>query len=103
MASIGVVESEKTKLTPSFAGDIDIESILLSAHMRTGHWTHDNYKTLRMQYRRPALFTKHITQQITHAMLADKRPVLVSMGTNAIGYNWARLSMFMEGFLAQYG
>lgn len=87
--SYGLVGSEQVRgsMIPSFADDIETE-MALSRGMKF------SIEDLPTKVKRTFATTVRVKQQIAYAHLKGRRPILVSMGINAMSHNWARLYQF---------
>lgn len=103
--SIAVICNRRCRgcFMPSFAEGPDLEARLVKGYIPAGSRTHTQLKQLFTWGPTAFYATRRIKDQILYAKIHGRRPVLVSMGFNAISHSWERLSAFAEMYEAQYG
>lgn len=74
----------KTKLMPSFFGDLELEVTLISADLPAMKYSAHQMKRLRMYAIKAASATVHLTTHILYAMMHSKTPIIISYGTNGV-------------------
>ena len=103
--SIAVVGGQRIKgtLVPCFAANQRIETEQLCARYKAGEYFKNTQWDAVLNIVHANRATDDYTNQLLRAHMKDLRPVLVSMGQNAISHNYSRFSVFMELYTEIYG
>ena len=103
--SIAVIGGQRIKgtLVPSFAANQRIETEQLYARYKAGEYFRNTQREAVLNIVHANRATDDYTNQLLRAHMKDLRPVLVSMGQNAISHNYSRFSLFMELYTEIYG
>jgi hypothetical protein len=88
---------------PSFSYNTETEVDLASQSFAPGPRQATTLRDLMHQSTTAAEFTLRIKGQIIHSTMNGYRPVIVSMGTNAMSHNWTRLHLFHKELRDAYG
>ena len=105
VASMSMICARQMKgcFLPSFAHEVETELELVENSLVPGSRSASSLAGLMQQASRAAEFTMRIKTQIVDAIMKGRRPVLISMGANALSHNWERFSLFHGLFEDAYG
>jgi hypothetical protein len=92
----------KGPFSPSFSHDLETELELICQSVECTRRSTQQLKAFLFEGDRAAEPSTRIKAQIIRAVMEGCRPVVVSIGTNAMSHDWCRLSLFLQEYGPQY-